>query len=189
MLRFICCRSDQATMLPGIRYRSTRTLAEKLVPHQRGSLPCIFLLFIVTSVVTGFIFFRSYGTVGQRNKFARLIRPCFLLSHRCQMGNMHVNMQALPILYVEWANRSITAASSLLVRHQRRGVFRRWGDGQLGYRCLVFAFDPNDQQQQHNWTDKVHHFCWALGSESLDGHNDTDALIIKTPAPSPCKPA
>ena len=23
----------------------------------------------------------------------------------------------------------------------------------------------------------------------LDGHNDTDALIIKTPAPSPCKPA
>ena len=196
-------------MSPGSRFRSVRAnVAEKLV-LQRGSMPCIFLLFVAT-VVIGFLFvISSSGPIGNRNKFARLMRPCFLSNYQCKMDNIRAEMLDLPdiVQYVEWANRSscalvqdfggkmMSAGDKAGLDGQKAvcldppqlappvnrcvvysfGINDEWSfdEAMASYGCRVFSFDPKGQQQ-HNRTDKIHFFRWALGSESILASNDTD---------------
>ena len=55
------------------------------------------------------------------------------------------------------------------------GINDEWSfdEAMASYGCRVFSFDPKGQQQ-HNRTDKIHFFRWALGSESILASNDTD---------------
>ena len=55
------------------------------------------------------------------------------------------------------------------------GINDEWSfdEAMASYGCRVFSFDPKGQQQ-HNRTDKIHFFRWALGSESTLASNDTD---------------
>ena len=140
-------------------YRSVcTTLREKLVP-QRGSLPCIVFLFIVSSVVTGFLLFRSSVHLGQSNNFVRFMRPCFLSSHQCKMDNIRAEMLDLPdiVQYLEWTNRSSCAlvqdfGGQMISAGERAGL-----DGQKAvcldppelappvHHCVVYSFGIKDE--------------------------------------------
>lgn len=66
------------------------------------------------------------------------------------------------------------------------GVNGEWSFDETmeAYGCRVFSFDPSmnisDQLQQHNRTDNIHFFRWALGNESSDNWKNDTEIPTKT---------